>query len=250
MRTILFVLLLGGLASACEREVAAVSVDYHYAYFPLAVGQSWQYVVDSIVLRSQVGGIFYDSVRLFAREVLLDTLRDGAGQLWFRGERHERRADTLPWQYRQTFLLGRDARQALRREDNLNFVKLLFPPRANDRWDGNAGFDAFREIAVGGQSLALFVGWEYGYTGVHEPGMVGNYTFDSLLTVTAADYENLIDRRVVREQYAPGRGLVYREVEALHTQCQQCCGGNTSQCLDLPWRQKAEKGFILRQWLQ
>ena len=47
------------------------------------------------------------------------------------------------------------------------------------------------------------------------------------------------------EQYAPNVGLVYRELAGLDTQC----GGNPGDCIDIPWEQKAEKGFIVRQTL-
>jgi hypothetical protein len=243
----LVVLLLGGWA--CNEETAAPRTDWGYDYFPLAIGTEWRYELDSIVLRTQVGGILYDSVRLEAREILQDTLRDLAGNLWYRGERYDRRADSLTWRFRQTFLLRQDEQRAYRREDNLEFVKLVFPVDDNQRWDGHVAFDPYRDIEVAGQPIQIYADWDYRYQSLDQPGNVGNITYDSLVVVEGADYENLLNRRLALETYARGVGLVYRELEVFKTQCQQCCNGDTGACLDLPWRQKAEAGFILRQWL-
>ena len=74
-------------------------------------------------------------------------------------------------------------------------------------------------------------------------------TYDLLTLVEGADYENLLNRRLAIEGYAKNIGLVYRELEVFETQCQLCCNGDTGACLDLPWREKAEGGFIIKQWL-
>lgn len=247
---LLLALLASFLFLACERQVEDVIIDEGYEYFPLRIGQNWEYEVDSITLRPVVNGTFYDSVHLYAREQLTDTFRDGAGQLWFLGERHERLHDSLPWRYRLTFALSHDAQRAWRREDNLDFIKLTFPVKDKNEWDGNAAFDAYQLIPIGGELMPLFKEWNYQYTSVNMPGEVNGVPFDSLLTVELVNYENLIEYRYATEQYARGIGLVYREMVALDTQCQTCCNGNIAQCIDLPWRTKAEKGFILRQRLK
>ena len=248
-RQILYFLLgISLLFAACEDETAEPITDLGYEYFPLAVGQEAYYLMDSIVLRPQVGGILYDSVRLDVRETLVDTLHDQEGRRWYRGERYDRRVDSTAWRFRQTFLLRRDEARAYRREDNLEFVKLVFPVRADKRWDGHVAFDATREIEIAGQPVQVYLDWEYVYQSADEPGDIEGRTYDSLTLVQGADYENLLNRRLSIEGYAADLGLVYREMEVFETQCQICCGGNTGLCLDLPWRAKAEAGFIIKQW--
>lgn len=234
---------------ACDEETAEPRADKGYDYFPLAIDQEWLFEMDSIVLRPEVGGIFYDSMRLDVREVLVDTLRDQENQLWYRGERYDRRAGSTDWRFRQTFLLGRDDSRALRQEDNLEFVKLVFPLRDNQSWDGHASFNQYREIEVGGQPVQIFADWNYNYLQIGEPGTYGDQNYDDQALIEGADYENLLNRRLSLEAYVRGLGLVYREMEVFETQCQMCCSGDTGVCLDLPWREKAEGGFIIRQWL-
>lgn len=237
------------LFSNCEDEIATPRVDRGYDYFPLELGTEWNYLMDSIVLRPQIGSIFYDSVRLAVRETLVDTLRDLENNLWYRGERYDRRADSTNWRFRQTFLLRTDEERAYRREDNLEFIKMVFPLRDDQNWDGHVAFDAFREIEVAGQPIQIYVDWNYRYLGIDEAGTIVDNSYDQLTTVEGADYENLLNRRLAIERYAKGIGLVYRELEIFETQCQQCCSGDTGACLDLPWREKAEGGFIIKQWL-
>ena len=238
------------LTSACNEETAEPRTDRGYDYFPLSIGQEQLFLMDSIVLRPEVGGIFFDSVRIEVREVLVDTLRDQENQLWYRGERYDRHIDSLNWRFRQSFLVGRDDSRALRQDDNLEFVKLVFPLRSDQNWDGHVGFDQYREIEVGGQPVQVFADWDYRYLQIGEPAAFGDQTYDDVSLVEGADYENLLNRRLSLEAYARGIGLVYRELEVFETQCQICCGGDTGTCLDLSWREKAEGGFIIRQWLQ
>lgn len=244
----LWMILLG--CFACEqREIAAPRTDLGYDYFPLAIGRSWTYGMDSITLRPAIGAAAFDSVRLVVREALVDTLRDAAGRLWYRGERYDRRVDSTGFRFAQTFLLRREDRRALRREDNLEFVKLVFPAEVGADWDGHVAFDETRQIVVGGEPIPIYADWDYRILSVDEPYAGPELTFDSVLTVQQAEADGLLDFRAAHERYARGVGLVYRELTAFATQCRDCCSGNTSQCLDLAWRAKAERGLLIRQWL-
>ena len=126
---------------------------------------------------------------------------------------------------------------------------MVFPLRNDQSWDGHVAFDQFREIEVAGQPIQIFADWSYRYLQIDGPASYGNQTYDEVALVEGADYENLLNRRLSLEAYARGFGLVYREIEVFETQCQVCCSGDTGACLDLPWTEKAEGGYILRQWL-
>jgi len=229
--------------------------------------------MDSIVLVPTVGGIRYDSTRLAVRELIADTIRDLNNLLWYRGERYDRPLDSLNWRFSQTFLLRRDQRRAYRQEDNLEFIKMVFPIETNERWDGNASFDENRIISVGGESVLLFQGWNYRYRDIHTTGDVNGIPFDSLITVEGVDFDEGLNRRLALETYAAGVGLVYREMEVFDTECRSCCfniqetddNGNLISrtvanrnvngqdtlidCVDLPCPQKVAAGLITRQWL-
>lgn len=237
--------------AACE--VSSIPVDGEVEgtdHFPLEVGRSWWYEVDSITVRPVIGGIVYDTARLEVRESLVDTFRSQDDRRWYRGERWQRPRSGGSWRFDQSFALSADGSAALRTEDNLTFTKLSFPLRAGKSWDGHTAFDEFRSLPIGGEFLDIYAGWNYGFAEVGMPhALPTGLSFAESALVEQAETDNLIDLRRAYERYVPDVGLVERFIDARHTQCQQCCGGDTGQCLDLPWSEKAEKGFILRQYL-
>ncbi|PHI21259.1 hypothetical protein CEQ90_04380 [Lewinellaceae bacterium SD302] len=233
--------------SACEEEsIASTPNTGEQEYFPLSIGQTKTYEVDSILLLQEVSGTVYDTARLTVQEILQDTFIAADGRLWYRGERYEKDRDAPDSEYRitRTFTVSTDAQVALRSENNLSFTKLVFPARTGERWDGNGDFDEFRQFAVGGEFLDIYAGWETFYQTVDSTADDRRF-----LRVEQAQVDNVIDLRQAYEVYETGVGLVEKFLDARHTQCQVCCGGDTAPCIDLPWDEKAEKGFILRQRL-
>lgn len=249
----LFLVSLLALCFACEESKIDPPTDLdEQPLFPLAVGLERTYAVDSIILVPVVNGTRYDTALLEAREVLVESFTDPAGQLWYRGERYEKDRGESDDAYRitRTFTVSIDQGVAIRREDNLSFSKLVFPARSGTRWAPNRDFDAFRQLPVGGEFLDIYAGWEANYTTVDTVFQLSpSSTPQRAVRVELADQDNVIDLRRAYEVYADGLGLVEQFIDARHTQCQVCCGGETGPCIDLSWDAKAEKGFILRQTL-
>lgn len=239
------------LAACGNREVEDIAIDHGYDYFPLEVGRSWIYQVDSITYDPALNGTAVDSIRTFVREVIVDTLTGNDGGLLFRAERYERLSDSLPWEIRKVFTLSRDEQRAFRTEDNLRFVKLVFPPQQGRRWEGNAFFNPFTQVTVKGERMEMFKSWDYRQLTDGEALTLGGLLFEDAITVQNADSrDNVIELRVATEQYARGVGLVYRYLDILDTECRVCCAGDTGDaCQSLSWEEKAEKGFSLRQQL-
>ncbi|MCK6690573.1 MAG: hypothetical protein L6Q97_00565 [Thermoanaerobaculia bacterium] len=230
-------------------EPPYVSADpsAQYAYFPLETGRYVDYRVDSVVYDFGPGGsTVRDSFQVFAREVVTDTLRDNTGQLVYRIERFERKNDTLPWEFRQNIFAARTPSQAIRTENNLRFLKLVFPFDRRSNWNGNLWIDQYREIEVAGERLQPFVNWRYEVDSLDIPAQIGAFSFDSVLVVTEVDESNAIERRLSRVKYAKHVGVVFREQWILDSQyCNQI--PPPADCLTKPWMEKAEKGYILRQ---
>lgn len=235
---------------ACGDDEIAEPVDFSadYAYFPLELNKQYIYDLDSIVLFNTVQGIVYDTARSQVREELVEAFESGDGVTQYRGERWQRHDASSPWTFVQSYTLERTETAARRTEDNLTFTKLTFPIRPGDTWDGNVAFNPRTEVVVGGEFLDVYNNWRYQYgEGSGNLTTAGQAMLEDVWTVDQADVDNLIDLRSAFERYAPGIGLVERFIDARHTQCRQCCNGDTQQCSDLPWDEKAEKGFILHQ---
>lgn len=249
---ILYVLFVAG---ACESEIIdPVDLSEDQSFFPLELNQPLFYNLDSIVVFNTAQGIVYDTVRAEVRETLVEVFTETDGTETYRGERWQRADENSPWRFVQTYTLSRTATAAFREEDNLRFTKMIFPISTTTAWDGNVAFDERREIVVGGEFLDVFNGWDYRYEDVGDAmTLATGRSFDSTVRVEQATIDNLIDFRQAYEIYAPGIGLVERFIDARATQCRVCCGSSNpdlAACGDLPWDEKAEKGFILRQVLR
>ncbi len=233
---------------ACnERVIQEPNLDFGYDYFPLELGDFWEYEVDSFIYRpGQNGGVAIDSVQAQLREMVVDTFRDNANLLNFIVEQYTRRSKEDIWQIRNVLRLARNEEQAYRIEDNLRFLKMVFPPKPESSWPGTNYFDEFIAIPVAGGDIEVFKGWESTILSREGSWKSGDLNFEEVLEIEIADFNTFIERREGKEYYAKGVGLISRSLTIFDTQCQICCAGD---CGDLPWEEKAELGFEIRQRL-
>lgn len=237
------------LIAACKDETEPLISDYNYDYFPLKIGKYWVYEVDSIYFSEGTSGIRKDTVKIQAREAILDRFVDEKGDTIYKVERYERKQANESWKIKKVFTLNRNRTQAIRTEDNLRFVKLTFPLDRNSRWTSTA-FVPDGLSLVFGSGIEVFKYWQSSVEALDEPQTLGNLKFDKTALVMQANRKNIItEYRVVKEVYAKGIGLVESEWLIYNTQCNVCCKGTGSLCMSLPWEQKAESGFLFRQRL-
>lgn len=222
-------------------------LDAQHAYFPLEIGKYLEYQTDSVVYDfGPGGGTVRDSSTTFVREVITDTIRDNTGDLLFVVERSERKSDSLPWSIRRVWAAVRTSTQAIQTEDNLRFLRLVFPFDRRTRWNGNLWIDDYLEVEIAGERIRPFTGWNYRVDSLDIPAPIGAFAFDSVLVITEVDATNAIERRLSRAWYAKQVGLVRREQWILDSQyCNQV--PPPADCLTRPWEEKAQKGYILRQ---
>lgn len=235
------------MAGCGDRSTESPAGDWaaQYDYFPLSVGQSLTYQVDSIIFDPISGGVARDTSRTFLREMVVDTFLDATGERAYVIERWERKSNSADWQFKNVCSATRTGHQAIRTEDNLRFIRLVFPLNDRSAWSGNAAIDPAQEIQIAGETLLPFAGWVYRVDVIDVPGQAGSFTFDSTLVVTEVDDDNLVEKRFSRAVYAKGVGLVYREQWILDS---QYCNliPLPLDCATKPWMEKAEKGFIVQ----
>jgi hypothetical protein len=216
-------------------------------YFPLEIGQYIVYQVDSVTFDfAQGGGVVRDSSRTFIRETVADTIRDNTGALQYTIERYERQRDIDPWRLSRIWTAAITRQQVIRTEDNLRFLRLIFPMDRRSEWNGNVWIDPTREIEIEGERMRPFSNWQYEVDSIDIAQQIGTFAFDSVLIVTEADDTNIIEQRISRSKYAKHIGLVWREQRILDSQyCNQTPA--PADCATKPWDEKAERGYILRQ---
>ncbi len=217
-----------------------VNIDQGYEYFPLGLGKYWVYQVDSIVYDTTGNRVERDTARLFVREEIVDSFVDNSGRPAFRIERSIRYADTEAWRVKDVWMAVRSDDQAERVEENLRFVKLVFPLIQGTTWNGNLFIDETTQVIVAGESIEMFKNWSYELQSLGLTENIGGQSFENVATVLQADSENLIELRYAKEKYGRDIGLIYRELQILDTQ-------NITE--SEPWEEKAQKGFILTQQL-
>ncbi len=239
-----------GIFSSCDKSTLDdFDLQMGYEYFPLEVGQSRLYALDSIIFDPSPQGIIPDTLSGFFREDIVDTLRDNTGALVFRIERYYRKTTADPWLIHSVVSSSRGEQEAVFSENNLRFIKLRFPLKEGLEWDGTAYFPERVNIEVAGETMDYYKGWNNIVLEKRPDYSLNAQSYSDVFVVEIANLVNNIQLRSGMEVYAPDKGLIYQEVQVMDTQCEYCCNGDFAFCNSLPWVEKAEKGLILRKWL-
>lgn len=236
----LSIIALSILFGSCTNEIDdSFSFSGEQEFYPLALDQERIYQMDSIIYDNNGRDVFESTS--YIRERVLDVFESGNEQI-YQLEISWSLESTGPWTFQSNWSVSLSEDKVIRNEENLRFIKMIFPPTEGANWDGNQLFDEFTEVTVSGESIFMYKNWDYQVTDRVEAEMIGITPFDDVITIQQADNENAIERRYSIEKYAKNIGLVYREQVILDSQC-------FSACMDNTWEEKAEKGFILRQML-
>jgi hypothetical protein len=230
--------------ASCDDDTE-LPAEIDTGYFPLEVGSYIIYQVDSIVYDD-----FNDTVierTLEVREIVESVFSDAGGGESYRIERQYRNNEGEVWGSvgYDIWFASFDGNNAERIEENQRYIKIAFPAREGKTWPGNIHINVDPEGPLG-----YLEGWEYSIVTVDQSAVVGGQQFDSTMTVIEQSSGTAIDTVGSRSVYAHNIGLVSRELWVLESQCSDCAPGDT-QCIDscfsLPWLQKAEKGFVVKQ---
>ena len=231
------------LLVSCGKNETETLAKNGAAYYPLSVGKTLVYNLDSTIYTPKPGGFStIDTFSYQVREVYVDTFQDQTKVLNYKIERYVRpRNNTAAeFQINDVFTAALTDDYALRTEGNLKFIK--FPTFVSETltFDGNVFNDYAIKIAVAGNLLEPFSKkWTYTVKSLGKSEKVGTATFTDVLTIEAqSDPRILTEKRYVLEKYAKGIGLIYREAWILDTQKLDAT---------MAWEKKAEKGFILKQ---
>lgn len=223
--------------SSCTQEFISVEKErIGKEYFPVEPGMSWIYEYDSTVYDKISGNIIHSSGLLL--EEIVEKLDEDRYML----RRSIRKEHDVSWKVTDIWSVRREDERAVKVENNLPFIKLVFPPLLNATWNGNALFKDDITIQVGGELLQPYLMWQYKIVETNGTFQYNDTVIQEIIKVEQVDQESLIDFRYSEERYAKGIGLV--EKFMLILDC-QCIGVSQS----IPWEDKAEKGFILRQKL-
>ena len=196
--------------SSCEKEIdtdavqrAKDNLEKSYQYYPIAIGKSWTYQIDSIYYSDNLGNIEIDTIRgLFVTRV---------------------------------YSLMPTTNQLIRTEDNTQLIDLIFPLQINSTWNPTALIDANSTYLVRGKGIQIFKDWPSAYiSDIVEEEVFGEVR-EVLKIQDVKPDDNIILFQSSTRSYASGVGMISKEQAFFTTQ--------KTELAEKPWEEKAEIGF-------
>lgn len=218
----------------CKKE----TIDNVYLgkdFYPLEVGYWQEYKVDSILFNNFTNPVSVDTFSFFLKEEIESTYKDLNNDLNYRVVR-SKKSDSSAYTINHVISVKSSSTNIQKVENDLRFIKLVFPIKKDKTWNGNIYIDALDEPSLDFYNPNKF-NWEYVYTDVYHSYEINGFSFDSCVTVIQIDDENLFEKKYSKEIYAKNVGLVYKELLILET---QAAPSNHS------FIERAENGFILK----
>jgi hypothetical protein len=203
MRYSLFIFLSCALV-ACKPDSGDETVDVGYAYFPVQVGATWVYDVDSISYDDNTGSTVIDTISYQYKEEITGTFKDATGKTGQLVSRYFRDRDTMPWIRVANATLLLTELDAQKVQENIRFAKLVFPLGNEKKWNGNAYNQLGKE--------------EYEITSFDATRSMGGKVYDKTLNVLQEDELNAVDEIRREEVYARNTGLIYLVSDSINTQ--------------------------------
>lgn len=204
-RHLLLALFCGAFVFGCKKKTDYEAIDFGYNYFPNGLSTYIDYEVDSISY-----GTINDTTHFFLREKVAEEFVDNEGQLATRLERYKRPNLDADWTLTDVWFQKRTTTTAERVEENIRYVRLTFPIKPENNWDGNV----YNTEDV----------WNYRYSNIAVPYEMNGQTFEKTLRVNQRNNINLIDQEDAWEVYAEGIGLIHKKLTDLTFQNQEIVG--------------------------
>ena len=183
----------------CSCEDDDIIIDPGFDYFPIELGRYVDYEVDSIYHDVPAG--VQDTFHFYVREFIDTTFFDAENRPSNRIERYYKEDLSAIWNLRDVWVANRTNTSAQKVEENVRFVKLVFPVASEVTWNGNA--------------QNVFETWDYEYEDLFIPKTIGDTIYANTVTVVQRNRENLLESEIAKEIYARGVGMVYKRLDTL-----------------------------------
>ncbi|MFH2141810.1 MAG: hypothetical protein ABIJ97_05275 [Bacteroidota bacterium] len=179
---------------ACKKDKNQES-SIDYSYFPDQTGMWYIYNIEYINIDRPLG--IFDTTRYQIKEIIESKYFDDTGNEAMRIERYKRDDENSAWEIKDVWSACLLNLSLHKTEENVKYIKLIFPVSEGKKWDGNAYNQYENQI--------------YEITEIDVPATINQNDFDSVLTVTQANDSSLIDKTFIIEKYAKNVGLIYRQ---------------------------------------
>ncbi len=228
-----FVLILMCLVSfSCRKKQksSSESINLGKEYYPETIGKFVVYDVDSTWYNELT--FQPTTVKYRVKEKLTQVFTDNENKPAIRLERYIKKFnpnkpyDSIPYTIRDVWQINVSDKNVEAVEENVRYVKLIFPVEANKNWKGNVKNTLTER--------------DYTYSYIDKAETINGKALDKVLQVKQIDFKTLISYQYEIEKYAKGVGLVYREIKDIYS---------NNVVAGVPIENRIEKGFLFTQKL-
>lgn len=181
--------------SCSKKDEETVLPDLGHDYAGLVVGKYVVYNVDSFFYDDFDNSI--DTSYYQIKEVVDSEFEDLEGEQAFKIIRYRKEIDSTNWVLIDVWNSKVTQTNFQKTEENIKFIKLIFPIGVNDTWNGNS----MNSIGI----------MPYEYTAIDQAETIGGIGLSTVLTVLQLDNVNLVEEYYHEEKYAKGVGMVYQK---------------------------------------
>lgn len=233
---------------SCDREVdtdtaqkAKEALEKSYQYYPVRIGISATYQIDSIYYFDNLGTIVIDTVRGKYKETITDTFRTEDNRLVYRILKEKFDSISSSWSVTNVYSLMPSQYQLIRTEENISLIDLIFPLDNSSSWDPTALIDANTNYLIRGKGIQLFKDWPAAYVQDTYTSMLFGQEREVIEVRDVNPDDNIILYQSSKRTYALGLGLILKEQAFFTTQ--------KTELASSPWEEKADIGFKCTQTL-
>lgn len=182
-------------------------------YYPLEVGHFAVYSVEDVRYSLRDGA---DTSYYQLREYVADAYPGVGGEIIYSLERYTRKTSEDGWQLDSVWTARRDEQRVVVVENNVPYLKLVFPFQEDLRWDGNA---------LNSRPPLTYTLTMTDSALRKEMSPVPDSLLAASRTVVQRQLETLVNDSVLLETYAPDVGLLYKKSRILRYCADESCFG-------------------------
>lgn len=189
------------LIGACEQSEPyqfPVESELDSSYFPLDSGSWREFGVLSITIDEPIA--LFDTQRYYIREQISGVFIDNLGDTMRQIERFRRKSQSSDWERQNSWTAYVKGSEVVQVEENVRYVKMDLPLFVGKTWNGTAynRTDTLQE-------------YQYRVEAMDTDMPIGDFRFDSVLTVSQKNELTAITKVYFVERYAKNVGLVQKQ---------------------------------------
>lgn len=195
------------VAVSCDEETSVLMPERDPHYFPLQKGRYQIYDIHQITYSVSDDP---DTSDFELKTEVVDSFPNPTGGYNYIIDRSVRVSSDGEWVSSGTWTARVEENEIVVNEENVQYLKFLWPARQGTRWDGNKFNTSVED--------------EYVLVSLDEPFAVNDLSFDETITILQEDNDDPVVFTDLRsEVYARGVGLISKDVTQLEFCVEQSC---------------------------